>query len=157
MATFQRRKPAPVINGGYLLYRPFLREDFRHCCAYCLLHEFWAGGERNFEIDHFRPASRFPHLIGEYENLFYACHVCNQVKSDHWVPPGLEAAGISLVDLCDSDWGVHYRLELNGTLEPLTASAYYTITTLRLNSLHFVSFRAFLLRTGLRLDEDPTI
>ena len=155
MATFQRRELVSLVDGGYASYRSFVREDFRRCCAYCLLHEFWAGGERNFELDYLRPVSRFPHLLNDYQNLFYACHVCNQVKSDHWPRPALEAEGIGFVNLCDSDWEAHYRLSADGALEPLTASARYTITTLRLNSPHFVSFRAFLLRSGLRLDTGP--
>lgn len=83
MAHFSRTVPAPAFPGGYTAFRAYVRQDFRQCCAYCLLHEFWAGGEDNFELDHFRPVSRFPDLERDFYNLYYACHVCNQRKRDH--------------------------------------------------------------------------
>ena len=74
----RRRNPPPKVND-YTKYRPLVREDFRECCAYCLLHEIIAGGEANFELDHFRPKSHpeFAGLVNGFYNLYYSCHVCN--------------------------------------------------------------------------------
>lgn len=85
MALFTRTSP-PRGPRPYPAFRPFVRADFGGCCGYCLLHEFWAGGERNFELDHYKPISLFPELSSDYLNLYYACHVCNQLKRDHWPP-----------------------------------------------------------------------
>jgi len=155
VAHFSRTVPAPEVigSGGYTLFRPFVRHDFSQCCAHCLLHEFWAGGEHNFELDHFRPVSRFPGRERDFYNLYYACHVCNQTKRDHWPSPDLQQRGVHLVDLCRDDFGQHYRLrEEDGVLEPLTEAARYTILLLRLNSEHLVRLRAFAARHGFRLD-----
>lgn len=157
MSVFSRLEPTLVITGSYRLFRPYLRRDFQQCCAYCLLHEFWAGGESNFQIEHFRPVSRFPELERTYSNLYYACHVCNFRKLDHWPSPELEAAGIGFVDFCTSDFEEHYRLQSDGTLEPLTLSANYTLTTLNLNSSHLIALRRFALRQGWSLRVPPVI
>ena len=36
----------------------------------------------DFEIEHFKSASNYPHLIQTWENLFLACGYCNRRKSD---------------------------------------------------------------------------
>lgn len=36
------------------------------------------------EIDHFRPTSKFPHLVYEWSNWIFACHTCNHNKSAKW-------------------------------------------------------------------------
>lgn len=79
---FERTVPPPDVSGGYAAFRPYVRADFQQCCAYCCLHEFWAGGVGNFELDHYRPVSRFPHLVRDFYNLRYACHVCNLTKQE---------------------------------------------------------------------------
>lgn len=83
MSVFSRRETAPPPSDRSR-YRSLVREDFSECCAYCLLHEFLAGGASNFEIDHFRPKSLFADLIDDYFNLYYSCHVCNQYKGAAW-------------------------------------------------------------------------
>jgi len=95
MPVFLRRRTSPLKTDDYTKYRPFVREDFRECCAYCLLHEIIAGGEANFELDHFRPKSRpkFAGLINDFYNLYYACHVCNQYKGQLWPTTELSERG----------------------------------------------------------------
>jgi len=155
MPHFPRAASAPQRTGAYSIFRSFVRQDFRACCAYCLLHEFWAGGESAFELDHFRPVSRFPDLEHDYYNLYYACHVCNQTKRDHWPTSEMEQRGISFVDLCRDDFDVHYYVLEDGRLQPLTESAHYTLLVLRLNSEHLIRLRAFAARYGFRLDSPP--
>lgn len=70
--VFTRSIPDRVY-ADYAQYRPLLRLDFRYRCAYCLLHEFYLGGEAGCEIDHHRPQngpSARPDLINVYENLY---------------------------------------------------------------------------------------
>ena len=157
IARFERTLPTPHVSGGYTAFRPFVRADFRHCCAYCCLHEFWAGGVGNYELDHYRPVSKFPHLTRNFYNLRYACHLCNLTKSDYWPSATVEAAGIGLVDLTADAFDSHYRLTEIGLLHPLTDSAQITISQLRLNSEHLQSLRAFILRNDWRLDGSPLL
>jgi hypothetical protein len=109
-----------------------------------LLQELWAGGEENFELDHFRPRSLFPERTGDFYNLYYACHPCNHLKADRWPPPALEATGVTFVDLCQDNFDDHFEPPADGRWTPLTPAAAYTIDTLRLNRSHLVTLRALL-------------
>ena len=93
MAVFCRRETPPGPFQHYSAYRPYVREDFSECCAYCLLSEFLRAGLENFELDHFRPKSlpEFAHLVNDFYNLYYACHPCNHIKGNRWPDPGLAA------------------------------------------------------------------
>jgi hypothetical protein len=152
---FARTFPPPEVSGGYAAFRPYVRADFRQCCGYCCLHEFWVGGERNFELDHYRPESLFPHLITDFYNLRYSCHVCNANKWKRWVTPAMEAQGVGIVDLTADALSTHYALNPNSILEPLTNSAEYTIALLRLNSNHLQQLRAFILSNSWELEKSP--
>lgn len=133
-----------MVTGGYTAFRPHVRQDFEYRCAYCLLEELWAGGEENFELDHFRPRSRFPDRTDDFYNLYYACHPCNHLKADRWPTPELEQGGICLVDLCQDDFEAHFLPQADGTWAPLTPSAAYTIDAMRLNRTHLATLRALL-------------
>jgi len=62
-------------------------------------------------VDHFRPKSRFPALVRSWDNLYYACSVCNSIcKKDHPTAKE-EAAGYRLVDPCAADPNDHFRLQ----------------------------------------------
>ena len=94
---FFNGEPILQITRTTEAYKLLLREDFKYMCAYCLLHEGQeqlGGGFQYFQIDHFRPVKFFPALINVYDNLYYACHWCNQAKSDTW--PSETAAGRSV-------------------------------------------------------------
>ena len=151
MARFTRTVPAPDVTGSYRAFRPYVRSDFRECCAFCLLHESWSAGERNYELDHFHPVSRFPHLERDFYNLYYACHPCNSTKSDQWPNPALHGEGAAFVDYCRDDFEQHFSLRRDGVLEPLTEAAVYTLETLRLNVPHLVRIRACLVYGNLSL------
>lgn len=67
--------------------KKYLRIDFQYECAYCGTHEAESiHGLKSFEIDHFRPRSKFKNdpTIHNYENLYYSCQICNGEKSDDW-------------------------------------------------------------------------
>jgi hypothetical protein len=75
---------------GYLDYRsfkPWLRDEFRFRCLYCLWRETWsADGDSAFSVDHFKPRITHPHLVCDYGNLLYACCRCNTLKQDVSLP-----------------------------------------------------------------------
>ena len=58
-----------------------LSRAFNGLCGYC--EEVTKG-----EVDHFRPTSRFPNLVYEWSNWIFACHSCNQIKSNKWPSDG---------------------------------------------------------------------
>ncbi|MCW5862794.1 MAG: HNH endonuclease [Anaerolineae bacterium] len=144
-SVFSHRDPPPFPTNDYRKYRPALREDFHHCCAYCLLPELFAAGESNFEIDHFRPKSlpRFFHLINEYTNLYYSCHPCNHSKHKYWPSEKLEREGYTFVDMCKDSFSTHFR-DNDGIWEPLTNAGKYTIERLRLNKDDLVELRRYI-------------
>ena len=133
MAVFTRREnPPPTSN--YRAHRPFLRRDFLERCAYCERTEEYLGGEEAFEIEHFKPKSRFPELICAYHNLYYACRGCNGHKSETW-PSGDEIArGRRFADPCVEDPYVHHLREReNGAVEALTPCGVYSNGHIRLD------------------------
>ena len=143
------RSPNPTVKGGYRSFRPFVRADFSSQCAYCLMSEPFAGGEENFELDHFRPKKRFPDLWNDFYNLYYSCHPCNFTKLDHWPADELQSRGVMLVDLCKDEFATHFSAEPSGELIGLTESGKYTIHLLRLNRRHLVRLRRLLFELGL--------
>jgi hypothetical protein len=146
MARFLRTHPAPP--SGYSNYRFYARIDFERRCAYCLLREIFAGGIENFELDHFRPKSRFPKEESNFYNLYYSCHPCNRIKHDTWPSQILQDQGIIFVDLCADNFEMHFQEQPDGTWKPLTPAASYTIDELRLNRRHLVQIRQLIARIG---------
>lgn len=156
-AVFRRREIPPRSVKKYSDYRPFVREDFAECCAYCLLPEILAAGSDNFELDHFRPRSlpRFARLVNDFYNLYYSCHVCNGYKRDAWPSPSLEAAGYGFLDLCAVRLSDHLREEPDGSWSPLSRLGEYTLERLRLNRRHLVRIRLRLREIGEATGRGP--
>lgn len=154
MPRFSRRTTAPLVAGGYRSFRPFVREDFVRQCAYCLLSEILAAGENNFELDHFRPRSRFPQLVDDFYNIYYSCHPCNHIKRDAWPSPELEANGLSIVDLCTDEFRTHFQANADGKWVGVTEVGAYTIDVLRLNRHHLVTIRQLLAELGYVMHEE---
>lgn len=146
MAVFRRRESPPGPFKHYSAYRPFVREDFAECCAYCLLHELLAAGSENFELDHFRPRSLpgFAFLGTDFYNLYYACRPCNHAKGNTWPDSSLEAEGYGFLDLCSEAFSAHFHEEEDGSWRPLSRRAEYTLERLRLNRAHLVTIRRYL-------------
>lgn len=149
MPHFARMTPPPIVTGDYRAFRSYVREDFSHRCAYCLLAELWAAGEENFELDHFRPKHLFPNQEKDFYNLYYACHVCNLNKRASWPPPDLEAMGVSFADLCKDEFATHFISTEDGAWNGVTESGRYTVDILRLNREQLVTVRLLLRRLGV--------
>lgn len=70
----------------YHSYIKFLREDFKHRCAYCNLLDTQITTP--YEADHFIPEDIFkdncPELKTTYANLVYSCKKCNGAKSNQY-------------------------------------------------------------------------
>ena len=151
---FSHRSPIPRTRQDYRRFRPYIRENFNECCAYCLLHELLAGGAENFELDHFKPKSRHPDLTHVYENIYYSCHPCNNIKHDIWPTDELRAKGYRFVDPCHDDFSTHFT-EADGRWEPLTAAGDYSQERLRLNREHLIKIRRMLVQMLNKLGAPP--
>jgi uncharacterized protein (TIGR02646 family) len=131
----QRAAGTPAFRR-YQDYKPYLRADFRHSCAYCLLHERQLLTDHwSFTIDHFRPKGlpRFRHLRNIYANLYYACPRCNTYKGNVWPARSTVARGSGFVDPCAQDPLNHFSFDAGGGIAPRTAAGAYTIRHLRLD------------------------
>lgn len=146
MAVFRRRETPPGPFKQYSAYRPFVREDFVECCAYCLIPEFLSGGPESFELDHFRPKSlpEFSGFVGDFYNLYYSCRPCNHAKGDTWPSSFLESHGYCFLDFCAESFSGNFQEEPDGSWTPLSRQAEYTLERLRLNRAHLVEIRLLL-------------
>lgn len=71
-------------SKNYRKHKSALRKEFSYSCSYCNIREPELGGSESFWIDHYRPKSKFPHLINDYNNLLYSCRICNRTKGNYW-------------------------------------------------------------------------
>lgn len=134
MATFARKKKPPD-GKRHGWYKDCLRLDFEFRCAYCLIHEADYQSPEDFQVDHFRPQSRFPALASKYRNLYNACHLCNKTnrKGDRWPSKEEEARGERFVDPCEEDWEGHVEFVEDGSVRPLTPAGDYSVRTIDLD------------------------
>ncbi len=133
MALFSREQNPPAYNNSRQ-YKPFLRLDFRKRCAYCERPESYMGGEDAFEVEHFKPRSKFPQLEYVYPNLYYVCSKCNRHKSETWPSEEQLAQGMRFADPCEEDPYAHHFLETeDGGLKGTTLCGNYTIAHIRLH------------------------
>jgi hypothetical protein len=132
MALFARRENPPA-KSNYREYKPFLRRDFLARCAYCERTEEYLGGDEVFEVEHFKPKSKFTDLICAYHNLYYACGGCNGHKWETWPSEAQIARGQRFADPCLEDSYVHHLRELeDGDVEELTECGVYSNSHIRL-------------------------
>lgn len=138
MSEFERRKRYLKYNDPECVI--FLRKDFNHQCAYCLIREADLGNPNNFQKDHFVPQNGgyvgtvHSKYQGEdfdkngYYNLYYACDRCNGRggKTNTWSQ--------TLLDPCvDKIWDNHIRFN-KSLVESMTPQGEEYITTFQLNS-----------------------
>lgn len=99
--------------SDYRRYKDFLAQDFENRCGYTYCLDFWFGGKTNFQIDHFKPKSKFPDLETDYNNLVYSCSFVNRAKSDD--------VG-SYIDPVDEDYNTHFYRDELGNIYPKAES-----------------------------------
>ena len=69
----------------WVLFRPDLESRSNNNCWYCERQCDAETGGRAPTVDHFRPISRFPHLVYEWTNWVFSCQRCNvENKKDKW-------------------------------------------------------------------------
>jgi hypothetical protein len=133
MALFSRESQPPTFTTARQ-YKPFLRADFRMRCAYCERPEEYLGGGEAFEVEHFKPRGKFPHLDCVYDNLYYVCRKCNAHKSETWPSEEQLARGLRFADPCQEDPYIHHLLEIaDGSVTGTTTCGTYTAAHIRLH------------------------
>jgi hypothetical protein len=124
------RRHGPQGYADYTGYRPWLRDEFRFRCVYCLLHEQWGRVAGMFDLDHFLPAARHPEQTRTYDNLLYSCATCNAAKGEVAIPdPGRV--------LVNGD----VEVRADGALEARTPEARRLVRVLGLDSRQASEFR----------------
>ena len=99
------------------------------------MREEWGRLTGEFDLDHFQPRSKHPDLETVYENLVYACHTCNQRKSNkEMFDP----------EACLTRESV--RVHPDGRLEGLTPEAKSIISKLLLDSPKLRKWRLIWIR-----------
>jgi hypothetical protein len=118
-------------------YKPWLRDEFCFRCFYCLCRERWLpDGAGSFSIDHLMPLSQAPELRTEYDNLIYACVMCNSLKqAEEWPTDPLADPA-----------GKHLQVREDGVVECLTRIGYDMIRICRLNRPALVRYRRTLMK-----------
>jgi hypothetical protein len=142
-----RRRHGPQGYASAVQFREWLRDEFAFRCVYCLEREQWVHRTGHFHAEHFQPVALRPDLDLEYDNLVYACHVCNAIKQDRAVPNPLRV-------LLDGEVNV----QPNGTLIARTKEAAKLIDLLHLNSFESRRRRRMVMRViRLAADHDAAL
>ena len=90
----------------------------------------------SFHVEHYKPKNRFPELVNEYNNLFYACATCNQFKGDYWS----DEKPLQVLNPCDHVMS-HHLMFSHELVEKLTPQGEFNIELLRLNNNESILFR----------------
>ena len=147
-----KRQGIYIESNDYQNYRKDVRKDFHECCAYCLSYELISGGEENFELDHFKPKSKFPELTTKFSNIYYSCSVCNWYKGNIWPSQELIEQGQEFIDYCKTNFSTHFIEQDNGIWKPITPTGEYTIKKLRLNRKGLVKIRKLFKKHNVKIN-----
>jgi len=121
----RRLSPGPFTQARQ--YINALQEEFYGSCVYCMVPD---GLGITFEVEHYRPESRFPKLATKYSNLFYACRTCNGRKGKKWKERRRDAEFI--VNPCDDRMTQHLRFR-GSRVDAQSTAGEFTSETLQLN------------------------
>jgi hypothetical protein len=133
------RRHGPRGYKAYQQYKPWLRDEFGFRCVYCLFRERWdPEGKAGFSIDHTMPLSLDPNRICDYDNLLFACSMCNSFKQDLLLP-----------DPCATAFAEHLRVNDDGTIAAIGSIGKRIVRVLQLDRLN--EWRARLYRVLARL------
>jgi hypothetical protein len=144
-AHIRRHGPQGYVN--YKSYKPWLRDEFQFRCVYCLWRERWLSlGDEAFSVDHLHPRAAAPNLVGDYDNLVYACCRCNSVKTD----------ARCVLNPCQQGYGRHLQVLPDGSIHGLTPQGRELIEICRLDRPRIVQARGKLLELFGMLQEAAT-
>ena len=103
---------------------------------YCLCRERWEpNGQDVFSVEHVAPQGRHPERRDDYDNLLYACLICNACRREEPLP----------LDPCAEALGAHLQMRPNGMIETLTTEGHQLCDLCHLNRPLLVQFRRSLM------------
>jgi hypothetical protein len=138
-----QRKHGLAGYSNYQEYKDWLRDEFTFRCIYCLEREMWYPSRAAaFSVDHVIPQCEDAALGCHYDNLVYACLRCNSAKQD-----------LRLLDPSTTAFGMHLRIENDGSITALTTEGKDLIEILHLDKDPAMKVRAkYLRQVQLKLD-----
>lgn len=146
-------------SGTYQDWKPLLALEAKNQCVYCSIHEQSFGGERNFHVEHFKPKSRFTSLRNHYDNLFYACAICNTFKGSAWpgvVPSDFSRAGF--IDPSKADYSSVFQIDgPTGQISAERLAGRYMLEHLHLNRTQLILERRVLVLEARLLKEEARL
>lgn len=125
---FREQRPQRTFMRHYTDYHKYkehLALDFNHRCGYTNCVDRWFGGQRTFQIDHFKPHSVYPNLKTEYGNLVYCCSYVNRLKSND--------DDVKYLDPCNEDYNIHFGRSHDGRIYGKTTCGKFMTQKLSLN------------------------
>ncbi|MDP8269001.1 MAG: HNH endonuclease [Candidatus Tenebribacter davisii] len=123
-------------------YKSYLRDEAKNRCVYCAIHENSLGGVDHFHIEHYKPQSKFPELINNYNNLFYSCPICNRFKSNDWPnEPNQDHSVISYPNPNGTNYNELFDIDEHGILKSTLVAPSYVINKLCLNRPQLINER----------------
>jgi HNH endonuclease len=126
------RSHGPRGYSDFKHYKPWLRDEFSFRCVYCLCRETWfPDGEAFFGIDHVIPQSLAQEGQSVYEDLVYACCVCNAWKKDF--PELIDFGSVALAS--------HLEVQSDGKVQALSPLGEALIDVCALNRPTLLAFR----------------
>lgn len=121
----------------------------KNACEYCLIPESFSLSTP-YHIDHV--ISEKHNGSSEYDNLAYACPVCNISKgSDIATYLHDIKATVPLYNPRADQWNSHFKLNESGELTPLSEISRGTILLLGLNDMETKTLRKILIAGGISL------
>jgi hypothetical protein len=122
----------------YQTYKRWLRFEFEQKCIYCRRpdsvhpHDY-----KTYAVEHYRPKEHFPERACNYDNLFYACSMCNSYKADYWPQDENEPF---FPNPCDYVMMEHVRF-VNFKVSADSTHGAFMVETLQLNDEALVNWR----------------
>jgi hypothetical protein len=126
------RRHGPRGYADYQFYKPWLRDEFAFRCIYCLWRERWqADGQHGFSVDHVRAQGIQPAQRLDYDNMVYACNLCNSTRREVPLP----------IDPSSDSPGHYLRILPDGTVQSTGPAGADLIEICRLNRPLLVAAR----------------
>jgi hypothetical protein len=121
--------------GGYRNWKQQIANEGFNQCVYCAIHEASFGGIRNFNVEHYKPKSKYGDLVDDIQNLYYACPICNTFKSNDWpADPAADFSNLSYPDPSKVDYSEIMEFDQEtGLVKGKYVAGVYIITKLNLN------------------------
>ncbi|WP_204345105.1 HNH endonuclease [Psychroserpens algicola] len=134
----------PDTVSKYGDYKPYLRREAKEKCVYCAIHENPIGGSDHFHVEHYKPKSleEFAGLVKDYNNLFYACAICNRFKSNDWPnEPVPDHSVISYPNPNEIDYNTLFKHNGDGTISGNFIASTYIVEKIFLNRPQLINER----------------